>query len=186
MGVDELRTSRTALLTTFRRNGEAVATPVSLAVAGGRAYFVTAVGSGKARRLAHDPRVRLAPCTVWGDRLGADVPGRARLLEVAALRHLTGVLRPTGPLFGSWLMYRLRGKTMALYEVTLDEPEADPDETVDERVAGPSHRMRPRAPHPRSSARCLSAPGVSASRTRPTATTPRPSAGRHGWRPRSR
>lgn len=132
MGVGELRRSRTALLTTYRRSGEAVATPVSVAVAGGRAYFVTAVDSGKAKRLAHDPRVRMAPCTVRGDRLGADVPGRARPLELAALRHLTGVLRPTGPLFGSWLMYRLRGKTMALYEVTLDDPEAHREGTVDE------------------------------------------------------
>ncbi len=47
-----------------------------------------------------------------------------RLLEVAALRHLTGLPRPTGPLFGSWLMYRLRSKTMALYEVTFDDPDA--------------------------------------------------------------
>jgi len=127
MGFDELRRSRTALLTTHRRSGEPVATPVSLAVVGGRAYFVTAVDSAKARRLTHDPRVFLAPCTVRGDRLGADVPGRARLLEVAGLRHVTGVLRPTGPLFWSWLMYRLQGRKMALYEVECDEPGAHPD-----------------------------------------------------------
>ena len=30
------------------------------------------------------------------------------------------LLRPTGPLFWSWLLYRLRGKTMALYEVEFD------------------------------------------------------------------
>jgi hypothetical protein len=32
------------------------------------------------------------------------------------------LLRPTGPLFWSWLLYRLRGKTMALYEVEFDGP----------------------------------------------------------------
>jgi hypothetical protein len=32
-----------ALLTTYRRGGDPVATPVSLAVAGGRVYFVTMV-----------------------------------------------------------------------------------------------------------------------------------------------
>jgi PPOX class probable F420-dependent enzyme len=86
MGVDALRRSRTALLTSYRRNGQQVATPVSISLAGGRAYFVTAVDSGKARRLAHDPRVLLAPCTVGGERLGADVPGRARRLERGARR----------------------------------------------------------------------------------------------------
>jgi uncharacterized protein len=122
MGVEALRRSRTALLTSYRRNGQQVATPVSISLAGGRAYFVTAVDSGKARRLAHDPRVLLAPCTVGGERLGADVPGRARRLQGGARRARPMLLRPTGPLFWSWLLYRLRGKTMALYEVEFDGP----------------------------------------------------------------
>jgi uncharacterized protein len=113
MGVDALRRSRTALLTSYRRNGQQVATPVSISLAGGRAYFVTAVDSGKARRLAHDPRVLLAPCTVGGERLGADVSGRARRLQGGARRARPMLVRPTGPLFLSWLLYRLRGKTMA-------------------------------------------------------------------------
>jgi PPOX class probable F420-dependent enzyme len=122
MGVDALRRSRTALLTSYRRNGQPVATPVSISLAGGRAYFVTAVDSGKARRVAHDPRVLLAPCTVGGERLGADISGRARRLEGGARRARPMLLRPTGPLFWSWLLYRLRGKTMALYEVEFDGP----------------------------------------------------------------
>jgi len=43
--------SQTALLTTYRSSGEAVTTPVSLAVGSGHAYFVTAADSGKAKRL---------------------------------------------------------------------------------------------------------------------------------------
>jgi hypothetical protein len=81
---------------------------------------VTAVDSGKARRLAHDRRVLLAPCTVSGERLGPDVAGQARRLDGGARRARPMLLRPTGPLFWSWLMYRLRGKTMALYEVEFD------------------------------------------------------------------
>jgi len=110
-----LSRSRTALLTTFRRSGEGVATPVSIALEAERAYFVTAAGSGKATRLARCDRVRLAPCTARGTTLGEALDGRARLLEgTARLRRL---LRPTGPLFVSFLLYRLQGNTMNLYEV---------------------------------------------------------------------
>ena len=38
------------LLTTYRRNGEPVATPVSIAAQAGGVYFVTPATSGKARR----------------------------------------------------------------------------------------------------------------------------------------
>jgi hypothetical protein len=96
--------SGTALLTTYRRGGAAVATPVSIAVAAERAYFVTPADSGKAKRLAGCNRVQLAPCTVGGTRWArpstggpdystvphgarprAPVAHRAAVLELAAL-----------------------------------------------------------------------------------------------------
>lgn len=109
--------SGTAILTTFRRSGEGVATPVSIALEAGRAYFVTAAGSGKAKRLARCDRVRLAPCTAGGTPLGEALDGRALLLEGTARRRVRRLLWPTGPLFGSFLLYRLRGNTMNVYEV---------------------------------------------------------------------
>src|ERR687898_814284 len=85
-----LEGSKTALLTTFRDGGEAVATPLSIALANGKVYFVTATDSGKARRL--DPAER----------------------RTAA----KGLLKPTGPLFWSLVMYRLfHGRKMELFEV---------------------------------------------------------------------
>ena len=84
--------SGTALLTTYRRGGAAVATPVSIAVAAERAYFVTPADSGKAKRLAGCNRVQLAPCTVGGTPLGEAVDGRARLLDGAARRRARGLL----------------------------------------------------------------------------------------------
>lgn len=112
-----LERSSTALLTTFRRSGGGVATPVSVAVTDGHAYFVTAATSGKAKRLANCGAVTLAPCTVSGTPLGANVTGQAHLLEGPARRRVRRVLRPTGPLFWSFLLYRLRGNAMNLYEV---------------------------------------------------------------------
>jgi uncharacterized protein len=112
-----LERSTTVLLTTFRRKGEAVSTPVSVALVAGRAYFVTAATSGKAKRIANFSTVTLAPCTVSGTPLGVTVNGQARLLDGSARRHVRRVLRPTGALFWSSLLYRLQGNAMNLYEV---------------------------------------------------------------------
>ena len=40
-GFGPLESSKTALLSTYRSSGEPVSTPVSIAVAGGKAYFAT-------------------------------------------------------------------------------------------------------------------------------------------------
>jgi PPOX class probable F420-dependent enzyme len=115
-----LSSSKTALLTTYRPGGEAVGTPLSIAVANGRAYFVTAGDSGKAQRLAHTDRVTLAPCTIRGAVTGEAVEGRARRLAPDERRTASkGLLRPTGGLFWSLVAYRLfHGKKMELYEVS--------------------------------------------------------------------
>lgn len=111
-----LGASSTALLTTYRRDGTAVATPVSIALDGDRAYFVSAAGSGKARRLVRNPDVTFAPCTASGRVLGQAVRARVRLLDRAERRQMRHVLRPTRALYWSFVLYRLRGHEMNLYE----------------------------------------------------------------------
>lgn len=113
------------MLTTFRRNGQPVSTPVSIAVHGGRVYFVTAMDSGKARRAARCEKVRLALCSLGGAVAGEPVDGQVRLLEGPARRQVRRVLRPTGALFWSYLLYRAQGKRLGLYEVTLGEAATD-------------------------------------------------------------
>lgn len=113
--VGPLTVSSTALLTTYRRDGTGVATPVSIALDGDRAYFVSAAGSGKAKRLARDPDVTLAACTTSGRVLGQAVRARVRLLDRAERRQVRHLLRPTRALFWSFLLYRLRGHAMNLY-----------------------------------------------------------------------
>jgi uncharacterized protein len=118
-GFGPLEGSKTALLTTFRPGGEAVGTPLSIAVNGDKAYFVTATDSGKAKRLAHTDRVTLAPCKVNGTVTGETVPGRARRVPPQERRTTAkGLLKPTQGLFWSLLAYRLfDGRKMELYEV---------------------------------------------------------------------
>jgi PPOX class probable F420-dependent enzyme len=117
-GFGPLEVSRIALLTTFRPGGEAVGTPLSIAVVGDRAYFVTPAGSGKAKRLAGNPSVTLAPCKVNGTVTGGAVNGRARRLDGEERRNAArGLLRPTRSLFWSLVFYRLQGNPMYLFEV---------------------------------------------------------------------
>lgn len=53
-------------LTTFRRSGLAVHTPVWVVRDGGRLLVTTVAGSGKVKRLAHTERVELAASDVRG------------------------------------------------------------------------------------------------------------------------
>ncbi len=80
MVLDALARSRTVLLETRKRDGTWVATPVSLVVDGGRAFFRTYDAAGKARRLRNFPEVRVAPSTWRGRPTGPRVSGTARLL----------------------------------------------------------------------------------------------------------
>jgi len=55
------------LLTTFKRNGTAVATPVwVVGLDAGKIGFWTSSGSGKAKRLTHTARVTVQPCDARG------------------------------------------------------------------------------------------------------------------------
>jgi PPOX class probable F420-dependent enzyme len=67
---------RFVLLTTFRRSGEPVPTPVWVLPDAGAAIVSTPEGAGKLKRLRRDPRVTLQPC----DRRGKVAPG-APLVE---------------------------------------------------------------------------------------------------------
>jgi uncharacterized protein len=78
--LERFRDQWTVLLTTYRRDGTPVETPVNIAVAGSVAYVRTFDPSGKLKRLRHDPAIEIAPCTVRGRPTGPSVSGRARIL----------------------------------------------------------------------------------------------------------
>ncbi|TMM16629.1 MAG: PPOX class F420-dependent oxidoreductase [Actinobacteria bacterium] len=112
---------RTALLTTYKRDGTPVGTPVTIALAGSRAFVRTYDRAGKAKRMRNRPDVRIAPSTVRGKPLGSEVPARSRLLAgdeaVEAARAiarrqpvLQGVVVP--------LFHRLARYTTLHYELT--------------------------------------------------------------------
>ncbi len=67
-------------LTTFRKSGVAVSTPIWFAEGNGKLYLMTRSDSGKYKRLRNNPQVRIAPCTIRGKITGPDFPATARVL----------------------------------------------------------------------------------------------------------
>ncbi len=61
-----LADSEFVLLTTFRRTGVPVGTPVWIVRDGGELLVTTGAGSGKVKRLRHTSRVTLTPCDARG------------------------------------------------------------------------------------------------------------------------
>ncbi|HSD78819.1 MAG TPA: PPOX class F420-dependent oxidoreductase, partial [Solirubrobacteraceae bacterium] len=78
---EPFRSRRTALLTTYKRDGTPVATPVTIAVDGDRAYVRTWDSAWKAKRMRNNPAVLVAPATVRGHPTGDAIAARSRLLE---------------------------------------------------------------------------------------------------------
>jgi hypothetical protein len=68
-------------LTTFRKTGEGVPTPVWFANEGGKLYLLTLNNAGKLKRIRNNASVTVAPCTVRGDVLGELAEGTARILD---------------------------------------------------------------------------------------------------------
>ena len=70
-------------LTTFRKNGNPVATPVWFAQDGDKLYVMTGAHTGKVRRIRHNAQVEVAPCTLKGDLLGSSLEAMAVILPDA-------------------------------------------------------------------------------------------------------
>jgi uncharacterized protein len=69
---DALAGGRYVRLSTFRKNGRAVPTPVWFAGVGESLYVVTGRNTGKAKRIRNNPDVALAPCDFRGRPKGRD------------------------------------------------------------------------------------------------------------------
>ncbi len=79
-------------LTTYRRDGRAVTTPVWAAERDGRLYIFSNPAAGKMKRLRNSPRAAVAPCTWNGTPTGAELPATARILAAAELSAMWGSL----------------------------------------------------------------------------------------------
>lgn len=74
-------------LTTFRKSGVAVPTPVWFAREGDRLYIFTNADSGKVKRIRNNSQVEIAPCDARGNLKGDKFPATARILPAAEHKH---------------------------------------------------------------------------------------------------
>jgi uncharacterized protein len=72
--------ARYVSLTTFRRDGTPVPTPVWVAAGPDHLYVWTGSQAGKAKRVRNNPDVLLAPCTARGTVTGPAVRARAVII----------------------------------------------------------------------------------------------------------
>jgi uncharacterized protein len=67
-------------LTTFRKAGTAVPTPVWFGEEDGKLYVMTRSDMGKVKRIRNNPKVRVAACTIRGKITGPEFAATAGLL----------------------------------------------------------------------------------------------------------
>jgi uncharacterized protein len=83
-------------VTTFRKNGVAVSTPVWIVrVADGRVGFTTDADAGKVKRVRNNPAVALRPCDMKGKIAdgAAEVTGKAEIVTGAAYDEVWSSVR---------------------------------------------------------------------------------------------
>jgi uncharacterized protein len=122
------------LLSTRKRDGTTVPTPVNLAVdrgddgqAGDIAWFSTAASTGKVKRLRNFPEVEIRPCSLRGKPTGPALIGRARRLEGAEVEVAAAAMRRKYPIVhGLTVPVELRiRRTHGLYYELSDVRAAD-------------------------------------------------------------
>jgi PPOX class probable F420-dependent enzyme len=98
--LDSLRGQKYFLLTSYKRSGEPVSTPLWFGLAGGRLYFRTYADTVKLKRIRREPRVLVGPCDPRGKPKGPMIEARARPLgpdeegvAEQAIRSNYGVMR---------------------------------------------------------------------------------------------
>jgi hypothetical protein len=125
-----LASAKYLLLTSFNRDGAALATPVRVLADGDRAYFRTSDASGLSERLRRTDWIQVSPCTVLGVcRTGPTVDATARLLAGDEASRAAAQLAPRHPVWRRFLgslAHRMTGRQAVYYEVQPDEAGEEP------------------------------------------------------------
>jgi len=86
--LEQLGAEKYVLLTTFRRDGRAVSTPLWVVPDGAGLAFWTPAGTGKVKRIRNSGRVTLAPCDVRGNIHGEAIEANARIGDSTDRRRI--------------------------------------------------------------------------------------------------
>lgn len=109
-----------ANLTTFRKTGAPVTTPVWFALHDDKVYITTQARAGKLKRIRNSPRIQIGPSDARGASRGPTVEGNARILPPNEETQADQLLsRKYGLLYKLFMLAgRLRGGERAFIEVT--------------------------------------------------------------------
>jgi hypothetical protein len=113
---------KTVLLTSYKRDGTAVGTPVNIVVEGDHAYIRTFGTAWKAKRMRNNPEVEIAPSTLRGKPTGRPLKAQARLLDADSdeNRHAAAQIRHKYPVLHGVLVplaHRLKRDRTLHYEL---------------------------------------------------------------------
>lgn len=86
--LEQLGAEKYVLLTTFRRDGRAVPTPLWVVPDGAGLAFWTPDGTGKVKRIRNSGRVTVAACDVRGNVRGEAIEAQARIGDHADRRRI--------------------------------------------------------------------------------------------------
>ncbi len=78
--LDSIKSEKYILLETYRKNSQAVKTPVWFVIRDGRILIVTREHTGKIKRLQNNRQVRIAACSIRGKVSGSWISGTAEIL----------------------------------------------------------------------------------------------------------
>ncbi|HWS37208.1 MAG TPA: PPOX class F420-dependent oxidoreductase [Actinoplanes sp.] len=103
--LEQLGSEQYVLLTTFRRDGRAVATPLWVVPDGAGLGFWTVADSGKVKRIRNSGRVTVAACDMRGNPTGGDVvEATATIGDQADLQRVGAGIKKKYGLFGRLTM----------------------------------------------------------------------------------
>ncbi|GAA2034639.1 PPOX class F420-dependent oxidoreductase [Polymorphospora rubra] len=102
--LESLGNEKYVLLTTFRRDGRAVPTPVWAVRDGDSLAVWTVADSGKVKRIRRSGEATVAACDVRGKPHSAAVSARASLIDPASTERVRGLLRKKYGIFGQLVM----------------------------------------------------------------------------------
>jgi len=135
-------------LTSFKRDGTAVSTPVWFVSDGGRLLVRTDAKSYKVKRIRRNPHVRIAPCNASGKLRGEPVDATAAILDPSEQTRVDRLLSRKYridrilvlPIYR--LVQRLKGKqtsgivaTLAITAASPTTPPVSPIKTPPDRAA---------------------------------------------------
>jgi PPOX class probable F420-dependent enzyme len=100
--VDRIGAGKYVLLTTFRKDGTPVPTPLWVVRDGADLSVWTPTVAAKVKRIRRNTAVTVAECDFRGNPRGEPVPGTARILDAAATERVRALLRKKYGVMG-WL-----------------------------------------------------------------------------------